>query len=70
MVYRVSSRTARVIQRNPVSIIINNNNNNNNGISLVQSISTYVKSTSLQLYDMSASFQCVSKVATSLGLNT
>jgi hypothetical protein len=30
LVYRVSSRTARAIQRNPVSKNKNNNNNNNN----------------------------------------
>jgi hypothetical protein len=30
LVYKVSSRTARVIQRNPVSNKNNNNNNNNN----------------------------------------
>jgi hypothetical protein len=30
LVYKVSSRTARAIQRNPVSNNNNNNNNNNN----------------------------------------
>jgi hypothetical protein len=30
LVYRVSSRTARAVKRNPVSKNQNNNNNNNN----------------------------------------
>jgi hypothetical protein len=39
LVYKVSSRTARAIQRNPVSKNKNNNNNNNNKM-LCQSLTS------------------------------